>query len=333
MRIGIAGVGRIGAFHAQTLKSLDFVDSLVLADADPERAREVASGLDAEWVPTPDDLFSADLDGLVIATSTDAHAPMVIAAVDAGLPAFCEKPVAVDVAGTRAVLEKVDANDVPIHVGFQRRFDPGYIAARAAVRSGALGWIHTIRAGTYDPAPPPEEFIARSGGFFRDCSVHDFDAIAFVTGQRVRDVYATGANRGADFFGRLGDVDAASILLTLEDDTLCQVGGGRYNAAGYDVRLELLGSQSSVSAGLDENLPLYSSEADSTWKVGRPHANFMERFRPAYTAELTAFADLAKNGGTPACTVQDSLEALLVAEACEISRRERRVVSMDEVRS
>ncbi|MFL6099525.1 MAG: Gfo/Idh/MocA family oxidoreductase [Actinomycetales bacterium] len=332
MRIGLAGTGRIGAFHAKTLAGLSHVDSLVVADADARRATVVAESLGVEVVEHPDALFANGIDALVIAAATDAHAQLIVSAVEAGVPTFCEKPVAPDVDGTLAVLDKVSGSDVPVHVGFQRRFDAGYVAARRAVESGELGWVHTLRAGTLDPAPPPAEYIAHSGGFFRDCSVHDFDIVRWVTGREVTEVYAVGANRGEAFFGELGDIDAASALLTLDDGSFCHVAGTRYNARGYDVRLEVLGSQDSIAVGLDQRLPLRSVEPGVSFPSGDPYPVFMDRFLDAYVAELTAFADVAR-GTTPSpCTVADALEAFYVAEACEISRREHRPVPVDEVR-
>jgi myo-inositol 2-dehydrogenase/D-chiro-inositol 1-dehydrogenase len=332
MRIGIAGVGRIGAMHAQTLSTLDAVTTLVVADVDAERAAAVAAQLGSEHVPGLDQLWSAGLDGLVIATSSAAHADLILAAVDAGIPVFCEKPVATDVEQTRRVLEGVTAGDVPVQIGFQRRFDPAYAAAREAVSSGALGWLHTVRAGTLDPAPPPAEFIATSGGLFRDCGVHDFDAIRWVCGQEVVEVYAAGANHGADYFVQAGDVDACSALLTLSGGTFAHVAGSRYNALGYDVRLELLGSADSVCVGLSERLPLRSAEPGVQVPAAQPYTVFTERFREAYVAELAAFCEVAAGRQPSSCTVADALEAFLVAEACELSRREHRAVSVEEVR-
>ncbi len=332
MRIGLAGVGRIGAFHAQTLRAIPEVTTLVVADALPARAHEVAERVGADVVDEPDALFAAGIDGLVIAAATDAHASLILQGVDAGLPVFCEKPVAPDIDGALAVLDKVAGSDVPVHIGFQRRFDEGHRAARDAVASGALGWVHTMRSGTLDPYPPTPEYIAASGGFFRDCSVHDFDAIRFVSGQEVREVYAVGANRGEDFFRAAGDVDAAAALLTLDDDTFAVVSATRYNARGYDVRLEVLGSEDSLSVGLDDRMPLRSAEPGVTFPAGTPYPLFMERFRPAYVAELTAFAEIVAGGATATCTVADALEAVYVAEACELSRAEHRPVAVAEVR-
>ena len=330
MRIGIAGVGRIGAFHARTLAGM--VESLVLADAVPGRAAAVAAELRVEHVDSPADVLTASIDSLVIAAATDAHAALILGSVDAGIPVFCEKPVAPDAAGTRAVLDKVRSSPVPVQIGFQRRYDAGFAAARAAVSSGELGWVHTLRAGTLDPAPPTPEYLATSGGLFRDCSVHDFDAIRWVTGQDVTEVYALGANRGAAFFRDVGDVDTAAALLTLTDGSMAHVAATRYNAAGYDVRLEVLGSRQSISVGLDDRLPLRSAEPGVSFPDGPPYPVFMDRFHAAYVAELADFAAIVVGDAQPSCTVADALEAFLVAEACELSRAEHRPVRVDEVR-
>jgi len=315
------------------LRDVDEVDSLVLADPAPGRAGEVASRLGVEWVDSPDALFAAGLDGLVIAAATDAHADLIVRGIDHGLPVFCEKPVAPDVAGTLEVLKRVQAVGTPVQIGFQRRFDAGFAAARQAVADGRLGWLHTVRAGTLDPAPPPAGYIAGSGGILRDCSVHDFDAIRWVTGVEVDEVYATGGNRGADFFRDAGDVDTAAVLLTLADGTLAEVSATRYNGAGYDVRLELLGSEGSVCVGLDDGLPMASAEPGVGFPSGEPYPNFMARFPQAYRRELAAFVDIVAGRGEVTCTVHDALEAFYVAEAGELSRQRHRPVPVGEVRA
>jgi myo-inositol 2-dehydrogenase/D-chiro-inositol 1-dehydrogenase len=332
MRIGLAGVGRIGGYHASTLAQLPTVDSLVVADVDLARARDVAARLGVDAVDSVDELFAAGIDGLAIAAATDAHAPLLLGALEAGLPVFCEKPVAGNVDGTLAVLAKAAASPVEVHIGFQRRFDAGYVAAREAVASGSLGWVHTMRAGALDPAPPPAAYIQTSGGIFTDCSVHDFDIVRWVSGHEVVEVYAVGANRGEAFFAQADDCDAVAALLTLDDGTFVHVMSGRYNARGYDVRLEVLGSKDSVSVGLDDRMPLRSVEPGITFPAGTPYPAFMDRFLPAYVAELTHFvAMVAGTVGTP-CTVSDALEAFYIAEACERSRREHRPVTLAEVR-
>ncbi len=330
MRIGLIGVGRIGAFHAATLRGLPNVDSVVVTDADPGRAAEVAAQAGAQTAASAEDLLAAGLDALVIATATAAHPELIRRGVEAGLPVFCEKPVAPDIGGTLDVIKC--ANGTEVQIGFQRRFDAGFQAARQAVRSGNLGWVHTIRSTTLDATPTPADYIPGSGGIFRDCAVHDFDAIRWVTGRDVKQVYATGANRGEEFFRAAGDVDTASAVLTLDDETIALVSCGRYNGAGYDVRLEVLGATGSVCAGLDDRMPLVSADPGTRFPPGPPHRWFLERFHDAYVAELAAFTEVAAGRSASPCTPQDALEAFYVAEACELSRHRNEPVRIAEVR-
>jgi myo-inositol 2-dehydrogenase/D-chiro-inositol 1-dehydrogenase len=335
MRIGLVGVGRIGAFHAATLKDLDSVEQVVVTDLDSSRAEAVAKDLGLEAVADVEGLLGAGLDAVAICAATSAHAELIGRALDAGLTTFCEKPVASDLRGTRVIADRLADHRTDrqpaVHIGFQRRFDAGFRAARTAVSSGSLGWIHTIRANTSDAAPPHASYIPTSGGFFRDCSIHDFDAVRFVTGREVVSVYAVGENRGAAFFAESDDFDSAAAVLTLDDGTIALVSGSRYNARGYDVRLEALGSKDSVCVGMDDRLPLRSLEGGVEFPGGRPYADFMERFRQAYVDEMVAFTELVAGRIETPCSVQDGLQAFLVAEACALSRREGRPVRMDEV--
>ncbi len=328
MRIGLVGVGRIGAFHATTLKEIPAVDQVVVADADPARAQAVAKELGVSAVPDVPALLASGLDGFVIAAATSAHASLIEAGLAAGVPTFCEKPVALDLAETERVVALTEAATVPVHIGFQRRFDAGYQAARAAVESGELGFVHHIRANTNDVVPPHREYIPQSGGFFRDCTVHDFDIIRYVTGREVVSVYATGANRGETFFGEYGDVDSAAALLTLDDGTFVAVSGTRYNGAGHDVRMELHGSLGSIAVGLDSHTALRSAEPGASFPEGPPHMTFMDRFQPAYVAELTAFTEVVAGTREVPCTVRDALAAFRIADACELSRHENRIVTL-----
>jgi myo-inositol 2-dehydrogenase/D-chiro-inositol 1-dehydrogenase len=331
MRIGLAGVGRIGAFHAKTLAALACVDELVVTDADLGAARTVADELGVEVAPDTEALLASGVDGFVITTATPAHAPLLRQGIAAGVPVFCEKPVASTLEETIALADLVASTGVPVHVGFQRRFDAGYRRAQAAVESGELGFIHTIRANTHDQAPPHASYIPTSGGIFRDCNVHDFDILRFVTGREVACVYATGANKGADFFSAAGDVDTAGALLTLDDGTIVLISSTRYNGGGHDVRMEVHGEKGTIAVGLDHSLAMRSAEEGVEFPRGAQKWSFMERFLPAYQAELTAFAEVARSERTSPCTVRDALEAFRIAEACELSRAERRPVALSEI--
>ena len=323
LRIGVVGVGRIGAFHARTLQSLDAVASVTLADLDVGRATSLAAELDAASAVGPEALVEAGIDALVIAAPTPAHRSLLALAAAAGLPAFCEKPVALDLPTLDTVI--AEAAGVLVQVGFQRRFDAGYRAARDAVVSGAVGDVLALRAATHDPSPPPEDFIAKSGGIFRDLHIHDFDAIRYVTGREIVEVYADGAVRAAPWFADHNDVDVAAAVLRLDDGTLAIVSGTRHDPLGYDVRLEVFGTKDTIAAGVGERTP-YRSVEPGVPPNEKGYANFMERFEAAYRAELEAFVAAVRDGRPNPCTLEDARAALAVAVAADRSRAERRPI-------
>jgi myo-inositol 2-dehydrogenase/D-chiro-inositol 1-dehydrogenase len=331
MRLGLIGLGRIGSYHADTLSSLDAVDELVVTDAVPAAIERIVDKYGATPAASPAELLAAGVDGVVIAAATDAHPQLILAAVEAGLPVFCEKPVAKGAAEAAEGLRH--GTGAAVQIGYNRRFDPGFVAAREAVQRGDLGWLHTVRSTTMDPAPPPPGYIAVSGGIFRDCSVHDFDIIRFVTGREVVEVYATGSTRGDAIFAESGDAATAAAVLTLDDDTLVVVSNTRYNARGYDVRLELHGSADSIAVGLEDKLPLRSVEPGVTFPAGPPHQFFMDRFATAYRRELAAFTEVVAGTRESPCTVADAVEVGWIAEACTLSLHEHRPVRMTELRT
>ena len=333
MRIGILGLGRIGAFHAETLSGLDVVESLVLTDPFADAAKSAAERFGGEVVDSPEALLAAGVDGIVVAGATAAPPQLILAGVEAGVPVFCEKPVAKTMAEGVRVLKAVEGTDVPIQIGYNRRFDAGFVAARAAVQGGELGRLHTVRSTTLDPAPPPAAYIAASGGIFRDCSVHDFDIIRWVTGREVVEVYAVGGNRGAEYIKEAGDADTTGAILTLDDGTIAVVSNSRHNARGYDVRMEIHGFTDSIAVGLEDKLPLRSVEPGVTFPAGTPHDFFMDRFTEAYRAELTAFTEVVAGTRPSPCTVADALEAGWIADACTLSLQEHRPVTVAEVRT
>lgn len=333
MRIGLIGAGRIGAFHAATLSALDTVTSLAVTDAFPGAARAVAEKYAAEAVDDAAVLLASRPDAVVIASSTPTHLSLLRAAIAAGIPVFCEKPVAQNPSAAADLVDVVARAGVPVQVGFPRRFDPAFVAAKAALDAGSLGWLTTVRSTTMDPAPPPAAYVAGSGGIFRDCAIHDFDAVRWVTGREVVEVYAVGDPRGDAMFSEALDVSTGSTLLTLDDGTVGVVSNTRYNGEGYDVRLELHGSAGSVAAGLDEGLPLRSADASVTFPHGPAHTFFMDRFAEAFRTELGTFVEVAAGRADSPCTIRDGLEASWVAEAATRSLREHRPVRLDEVRA
>jgi myo-inositol 2-dehydrogenase / D-chiro-inositol 1-dehydrogenase len=328
VRIGVIGVGRMGRVHATTLASVPGVEVL-LADADQQRAEELGRELGVEVSAGVEELLRSS-EAVVVAAATDAHADLVHAAADASLPTFCEKPISLDLESTGDVVAHVEKSGIPFMMGFQRRFDAGYVAARDLAHAGDLGTMYVVRMAGHDPAPPPEVYIASSGGLFRDFSVHDFDALRFVTGQEVESVYADGGVLGFPVFATYGDVDTAAVLLRLSGGTLGILSVTRHDPLGYDIRMEIIGSKDSVAVGWNDRTPLRSLEAGWTARTDY-YRDFQDRFIDAYRAEMAWFVGVAAGERESPCTAQDALEALRIAVACDRSRAEGRPVALEEV--
>jgi myo-inositol 2-dehydrogenase / D-chiro-inositol 1-dehydrogenase len=320
----------MGSFHAATLRGMAAVDDLILADLDGERAEAVATMLDAEVVPGPEELFATEPDAIVIATTTASHSGLLRRSAELAIPAFCEKPVCLDSASCARLVKDLSARGAQVQVGFQRRFDPGFLGARHSVESGELGQLYNIRMISFDAEPPPLGYLATSGGIFHDLQIHDFDQARWLTGQEVREVYATGVNTGSKALASYHDFNGVATVLILSDDTLVTLVGGRHNPAGYDVRMELAGSKGAISAGQDGRAAAKTGE-DSARAAAEPYADCLDRFQSAYVAEIKAFMDMIEGRITNPCPLDAALDALLIADAARRSARERRPVAVAEI--
>lgn len=339
MTLGLVGVGRIGRMHATNLlKVRDRVADrgitldVVLADAVPEAAASVAADLGVRAAASLDAMIAEGIDGLLIATNTATHPEVVRAGLAAGLPMFCEKPVSSDVPDALPLLREIEDAAGVVQVGHQRRFDVGYREAKRRLDAGELGWLHGLTAVSGDAFPPPVSYCATSGGLFRDVSVHDFDIIRWITGQEIVEVVARGSNNGDPAIGDVGDVDSAAALLTLSDGTLATVRATRYNGAGHDIRLDVLGSADTAVAGLDEKSALTSAEPGVDFPTGEPHPTFAERFHDAYVDELVAFVDVVLGEQDSPCTPFDAVAAAMVADAAQLSLSTGQPVAVPSLR-
>jgi len=330
MKIGLLGAGRIGALHAGVLANDPSVDQILVGDADPERAEEVAGKVGGE-AGSIETVLASGPDAVVIAASTPAHAPLIRAAVEANVPAFCEKPIALDVGETVEIVRDVEDSGATLQIGFQRRFDAGYTEARRLVETGALGTIYSLRLATHDPEPPPEEYIPASGGIFRDLHIHDFDILRWLTGGEVEEVFATGSVRNFDFFAEHDDVDTSAALIRMKEGVVAVLTGGRHDPLGYDVRAEIFGSRDSIAVGVDSRTPLRSVEPGVSASEKDAYPNFQDRFLEAYTAEMEHFLALVRGEVGNPCTAADALEALRIAMAADLSLVAHRPVSLEEV--
>src|SRR5215213_9096620 len=330
MRVGLLGAGRIGSLHGSTLAANPCVERVVVGDMDAERAEALAGKLGGEH-GTIEEVVRSEPDAVVIAASTSAHAGLIRDAVDAGIPAFCEKPVALGYEETLEIVDKVESRGAVLQIGFQRRFDAGYVEAKRLIDGGALGTLYSLRLATHDPEPPHEGYIPTSGGIFRDLHIHDFDVLLWLTGGEAEEVYATGSVRKFEVFGMYEDVDTSAALIKMVDGVVAVLTGGRQDPLGYDVRTEVFGSEDSVAVGLNGRTPLRSVEPGVRSSGDKPYANFQVRFDEAYSAELEHFLRLVRGEAENPCTARDALEALRIAVAADLSLAERRPVLLSEV--
>jgi len=330
MQVAIFGTGRIGALHAATLAHHVDVSRLLIADTVRDRAVSLASQLGAE-AASVDEALGGHLDAVVIATPTASHADLIRRCLDKGVPIFCEKPLTLDWQTSVEIVELVEDSGAMLQVGFQRRFDPGYRAAKKLIEDGTVGRLYTIRMAAYDPVPPHESYLPTSGGIFRDMHIHDFDILRWLTGQEVETVMALGSVQHYEMFERYDDVDTSACVAQMTDGALAVFTGGRRNARGYDVRAEIVGHNDSIAVGLDPQMPLRSVEPGMTPPEQRGYASFQERFRDAYEEEIAAFLRLCQGKAPNICTGRDGLEALRVALAADRSFKERRLVSVREI--
>ncbi|MEQ7007086.1 Gfo/Idh/MocA family oxidoreductase [Actinopolymorpha sp. B17G11] len=328
MKVGVFGAGRIGTLHARTLAGLSSVDAVVVCDIEREKADRLADEIGASVASTPDELFAMDIDSVVVASSTLTHAALVTAAVARGLPTFCEKPIASDLATTREVVATVERSGVPVMVGFQRRSDPAYLALRRRIAAGKVGEPYLVRMVVGDDQLPPAEYVSGSGGIFRDQSVHDFDIVRWLTGQEIVEVFAAGGNlTGRPEYAAADDVDTAATVLRLHRGTLAVLTSSRISASGYDVRLEVAGSKQIAAIGV-VSAPT-DSNPEGVATATAPPGGFVERFRAAYQAEMRRFIRLAGSSGENPCPPSDALAAFVVADAASTSRRECRPVRLE----
>ncbi|HZA26507.1 MAG TPA: Gfo/Idh/MocA family oxidoreductase [Actinomycetota bacterium] len=315
MRVGLIGAGRIASIHAETVARHPDVESLTIFDPIREAAEGLAQQHGATAVDSEDRLLGG-VDAVVIASPTDTHVEYLIMAAERGLPAFCEKPIALSVEETDRAIAAIEKAEISVQIGFQRRFDPGYGTAHDLVASGRLGELLLMTAHTHDPAPPPEDYVARSGGVFKDMLIHDIDAIRFVSGREVVAVYATGSNLTMPVFEAHGDLASVVVAAHLEGGALAILSGSRRDPLGYDVRMEVFGTEDSVAVGLDPHAPIRSLEKGVPPPVEPVTRGWLDRFREAYVGEMRAFIDVAAGARKSPCTPRDGRAAIVVAEAC-----------------
>lgn len=328
--VAFIGVGRMGITHLRNLGGIPGVHVAVVADPSIEAAERGKALSRAERATT--DVVGAitdpSVDAIVIVTPTSTHATLIEMAAQAGKAIWCEKPIALDLAETQRVVDVVQAAGVPVQLGFMRRFDPGYVAAKRRIDAGELGRIETFRALSRDTYPPPLKFLKTSGGLLLDMAVHDFDLARFLVGE-VDEVQAWGGVLIDERFAEADDADTAMTLLRFENGALGVVETSRRSAWGYDIRTEVAGSQGKVVVEAGQKTPVLFSR--SFGYEGDHFENFPDRFQAAYRLELEAFLAALREGRKPSPGPDEALKTLQLALAATKSWRDGRPVKVTEI--
>ncbi len=330
MRFAVLGAGRIGQVHARAIASVEGAELAAVSDPIAQAAETLKDRFGCE-VRTVDEVEeSSGIDAVVICSPTDTHADLIERFARAGKAVFCEKPVDLNVQRVRACLDVVERCGTPLMVGFQRRFDPDFRALKEAIDEGRVGDVEMVTLTSRDPGPPPYTYIERSGGIFRDMTIHDLDLARWLLGEEIENVFAAASVLVDPRIGELGDYDSVNIVLITASGKQCAITNSRRATYGYDQRIEVHGSSGTASA---RNHHEAGIEIADTWGFSRPPLLnfFMSRYAAAYAAEIEAFVASVRSGAPPPVTGLDGLRALLLAEAAARSVREGRMVGVAEV--
>jgi myo-inositol 2-dehydrogenase/D-chiro-inositol 1-dehydrogenase len=330
LRIGLLGAGRIGKVHAAAIAATPRASMVAVADAFAEPARTLADQYAASVRSIDEIMGSDDIDAVFITTPTDMHSDLIEQAARAGKQIFCEKPIDLSVERVRACLQVVADTGALLMVGFNRRFDPNFKAVRDQIAAGAIGEVEMVTIISRDPGPPPLSYMERSGGLFRDMTIHDLDMARFLLGEEPIAVSAVGSVLVDPAIAGVPDVDSAAVTLVTATGKITQISNSRRATYGYDQRIEVHGSTGMVRA---HNIHETTVElAGSHGHTQAPLMNFfIERYMPSYHAEVASFVAAALDGTPPSPTGDDGLLALVLAEAAHRSNAERRTISTSEI--
>lgn len=330
----VIGAGRIGQLHARHIAgSVDGARLVAVMDANLEAAERASFGV--AYATTELERVMADnkVDAVLIASPTSLHAEQLLAAAGAGKAIFCEKPVALDLGETVTAMQAVEEARLPFQIGFNRRFDPGYAELARAVRAGELGRAEMFRSQSSDPAPPPREYAATSGGIYLDTVIHDIDTARFVVGE-VETVSALGRVMVDPYLAEVGDVDTSILTLQFasQDGAPAAIGvlqNTRRTVYGYDLRVEVHCEKG--------KLVTEAERATNVWRYDKEGIRgdyvyyFIERFRAAYRLEVQSFVDAVREGRKPSPGTRDAVESLRVAVAATKSLRSGEPVRVADI--
>ncbi|TDX81477.1 myo-inositol 2-dehydrogenase/D-chiro-inositol 1-dehydrogenase [Rathayibacter sp. PhB151] len=329
LRFGLIGTGRIGQVHAANIAADPEATLAWVCDPFVDGANAVAARYGGTVTTDAAEMFaSGGIDAVLIASPTATHVDLLEAAISAGIPALCEKPIDLDIARVDALLPRVTSSGVAIALGFNRRFDPAFAEARARVAAGEIGALEQLSIISRDPAAPPAAYIGVSGGIFRDMTIHDFDMARFFLPDIV-EVTATGTTTFDPGAREHGDFDTAVVTLRSASGALVSITNSRHSSVGYDQRIEAFGADGSIEVA-NALTSLVSVSNGTSVQAKPPYQDFfLERYSVAYRAELSEFIKLARGQESTSPTFADGRAALVLADAAARSAVERVSVSVE----
>ena len=331
MEVALFGAGRIGKIHGGNLVKQPGVRLKHVVDVNADAARSLAQALGATVSDVATAMGDRAVGAVVIASSTDTHADLIMRAAQAGKAIFCEKPVDLDLARARTCADAVKRAKVACLIGFQRRYDPTFAALKARLDAGEIGAPEMLIQTSRDPGAPPVEYIKVSGGIYKDMLIHDFDVFRWILDDEAETVYATGSCLVDPAIGTAGDVDSTAVTIRTRRGRLAQINTTRRAAYGYDQRFEVIGAKGMLQAGNHRPTEVTASSGTSV-SSDLPEHFFLERYRVAYAAEMAHFFDAVASGKPVRTTIEDGVKALELAEAATLSWREKRVIEMGSMK-
>jgi myo-inositol 2-dehydrogenase/D-chiro-inositol 1-dehydrogenase len=329
IRIAALGAGRIGKIHAANVAANPRATLVAIADPVEDAARVLADRLGCEATTDSDALIARDdIDAVVIGTPSDTHAGLLLAAARAGKAALCEKPVDNDLAKADAAVAELARLKVPVMMAFNRRFDPSNVALRQAIDAGEVGDVRQVILTSRDPGLPPNDYIAHSGGIFRDMVIHDFDMARFLLGEEPIELFATASRLVDPGLVELDDYDTVMVVLRTESGRQCVINCCREAAYGYDQRIEVHGSKGMLQNDNLRPTTVRRFTAQET-EARPPLLNFfLERYADAYRNELDAFLRALQDGAPMPTGPRDGWQALRFANAALESVATGRIVTI-----
>lgn len=327
IKFALFGAGFIGSIHGANIAANPRAKLAYVYDVYTEAAEKLAARFGAKVAASPDEIWGSDVDAVLIASSTNTHADLLSRAIKAKKAVYCEKPIDLDINRVKEVVQEAHQAELPILIGFSRRFDPNHLGVREAVQSGEVGKVEMMHLTTRGPQPPPIGYIKVSGGQFRDQTIHMFDLIRWITAEDPVEVYAAGAVLIDPAIGEAGDIDTSMLILRMPGGALCHIDNSRRSNYGYDERIEVFGSKAMVQSRRKPTREVSLYTGTKVVSDGL-HPGWFERMEPSFRLALDAFITAVEGGDADYPTLLDGLRAQLIAEAAIESLQTNRPVKI-----